>query len=329
MATDTEKLTQLRSSVAGLNQISENEKAGFIDLWEWLFYCMCEKSGEAQHVEWSKIKTPTDEVVVPYDTLAPAPQDPAVTKKLLDKLVVLKLNGGLGTTMGCTGPKVGGAYNSTVEVAECIILDKGLLVDERDSAADAKKVSECVQKKLDWWVNLNAIKRLVQADALKMEIIPNPKEVDGIKVLQLETAAGAAIRFFDHAIGINVPRSRFLPVKATSDLLLVQSDLYTLVDGYVIRNKDRTNPVNPSIELGPEFKKVGNFLSRFKSIPSIIELDSLKVTGDVWFGAGVILKKSIRLLALSQFYVLFLDELVATIYLILSLLHDFGCHAVT
>ena len=30
------------------------------------------------------------------------------------------------------------------------------------------------------------------------------------------------LQFFDHAIGINVPRSRFLPVKATSDLLLVQ-----------------------------------------------------------------------------------------------------------
>ncbi|MFQ6640628.1 hypothetical protein Gotur_016089 [Gossypium turneri] len=44
------------------------------------------------------------------------------------------------------------------------------------------------------WVNLNAIKRLVEADALKMEIIPNPKEVNGIKVLQLETAVGAAIR---------------------------------------------------------------------------------------------------------------------------------------
>ena len=26
-------------------------------------------------------------------------------KKLLEKLAVLKLNGGLGTTMGCTGPK--------------------------------------------------------------------------------------------------------------------------------------------------------------------------------------------------------------------------------
>ncbi|KAK1384446.1 UTP--glucose-1-phosphate uridylyltransferase [Heracleum sosnowskyi] len=122
------------------------------------------------------------------------------------------------------------------------------------------------------WVNLNAIKRLVQADALKMEIIPNPKEVEGIKVLQLETAAGAAIKFFDRAIGSNVPRSRFLPVKATSDLLLVQSDLYTLSDGLVTRNTARKNPANPSIELGPEFKKVANFLSRFKSIPSIVKL---------------------------------------------------------
>ena len=149
------------------------------------------------------------------------------------------------------------------------------------------------------WVNLNAIKRLVEADALKMEIIPNPKEVDGVKVLQLETAAGAAIRFFNHAIGINVPRSRFLPVKATSDLLLVQSDLYTLQDGFVTRNSARKNPENPTIELGPEFKKVGSYLSRFKSIPSILELESLKVSGDVWFGAGVVLKGKVTITAKS------------------------------
>lgn len=31
--------------------------------------------------------------------------DIEVTKKLLDKLVVVKLNGSLGTMMGCTGPK--------------------------------------------------------------------------------------------------------------------------------------------------------------------------------------------------------------------------------
>lgn len=59
----------------------------------------------------------------------------------------------------------------------------------------------------------------------------------------------------------------------------------------------RTNPSNPSIELGPEFKKVGSFLSRFKSIPSIVELDSLKVSGDVWFGFGIVLKGQVTITA--------------------------------
>ncbi|PSS00274.1 UTP--glucose-1-phosphate uridylyltransferase like, partial [Actinidia chinensis var. chinensis] len=97
--TDSEKLSKLQSAVAGLSQISDNEKSGFVNLVSRYL------SGEAQHVDWNKIQTPTDKVVVPYDSLAPTPEDPAETKKLLDKLVVLKLNGGLGTTMGCTGPK--------------------------------------------------------------------------------------------------------------------------------------------------------------------------------------------------------------------------------
>ncbi|XP_031275885.1 UTP--glucose-1-phosphate uridylyltransferase 1 isoform X2 [Pistacia vera] len=442
MATDTDKLTQLKSSVAGLSQISENEKNGFINLVARYL------SGEAQHVEWSKIQTPTDEVVVPYDTLAPAPEDLSETKKLLDKLVVLKLNGGLGTTMGCTGPKsvievrngltfldliviqiehlnskygcnvpllLMNSFNTHDDTAKIVekysksnvqihtfnqsqyprlvaddfvpfpckgktdkdgwyppghgdvfpslknsgkldtLLSQGkeyVFVANSDNlgaVVDLKILNHLVQNKNEYcmevtpktladvkggtlisyegkvqlleiaqvpdqhvnefksiekfkifntnnlWANLNAIKRLVEADALKMEIIPNPKEVDGVKVLQLETAAGAAIRFFDHAIGINVPRSRFLPVKATSDLLLVQSDLYTLADGFITRNPARKNPANPSIELGPEFKKVANFLSRFKSIPSIIELDSLKVTGDVWFGANITLKGKVTI----------------------------------
>ncbi|ONM23380.1 UTP--glucose-1-phosphate uridylyltransferase 1 [Zea mays] len=94
-----EKLDKLRAEVAKLSQISENEKAGFISLVSRYL------SGEAEQIEWSKIQTPTDEVVVPYDTLTSPPEDLEETKKLLDKLVVLKLNGGLGTTMGCTGPK--------------------------------------------------------------------------------------------------------------------------------------------------------------------------------------------------------------------------------
>ncbi|KAI8029913.1 UTP--glucose-1-phosphate uridylyltransferase [Camellia lanceoleosa] len=445
-AADSEKLSKLQSAVAGLSQISDNEKSGFINL------VARSLSGEAQHVEWSKIQTPTDEVVVPYDSLAPTPEDPAETKKLLDKLVVLKLNGGLGTTMGCTGPKsvievrngltfldliviqieslnskygcnvplllmnsfnthddtqkiVAKYAKSNIEVhtfnqsqyprlvvedfmpLPCkgntskdgwyppghgdvfpslknsgkldALLSQGkeyVFVANSDNlgaVVDLKILNHLIRNKNEYcmevtpktladvkggtlisydgkvqlleiaqvpdshvnefksiekfkifntnnlWVNLHAIKRLVETNALKMEIIPNPKEVDGIKVMQLETAAGAAIRFFDHAIGINGPRSRFLPVKASSDLLLVQSDLYTLNDGYVTRNKARANPANPSIELGPEFKKVADFLRRFKSIPSIIELDSLKVTGDVWFGSGIILKGKVVIAAKS------------------------------
>lgn len=445
-STESDKLSNLTSAVSALGEISENEKAGCVSLVTRYL------SGEADHIEWSKIQTPTDEVVVPYDSLAPLPQDSEETKKLLNKLVVLKLNGGLGTTMGCTGPKsvievrngltfldlivqqietlntrygcnvplvlmnsfnthddtlkiVEKYKNSNIQVhtfnqsqyprlvAEDFLplpskgnfgkegwyppghgdvfpslknsgkldtfLSEGkeyVFVANSDNLGadvDLKILNHLITNKNEYcmevtpktladvkggtlisydgkvqlleiaqvpdqhvsefksiekfkifntnnlWVNLNAIKRLVEGNALKMEIIPNPKEVNGIKVLQLETAAGAAIRFYDRAIGSNVPRSRFLPVKATSDLLLVQSDLYTVEDGFVIRNKARTNPENPSIELGPEFKKVADFLKRCKSIPSIIELDSLKVSGDVWFGAGITLKGKVVIAAKS------------------------------
>ena len=41
--------------------------------------------------------------VRPYSDIADV--DASQVKGLLDKLVVLKLNGGLGTSMGCQGPK--------------------------------------------------------------------------------------------------------------------------------------------------------------------------------------------------------------------------------
>lgn len=457
VASEAEKLTNLRSAIASLDQISENEKTGCINLVSRYL------SGEAQQIEWSKIQTPTDEVVVPYESLAPPPEDLEATRKLLDKLVVLKLNGGLGTTMGCTGPKsvievrngftfldliviqieslnkkygcnvpllLMNSFNTHDDTLKIVdkysksnieihtfnqsqyprlvvedflplpckgqagkdgwyppghgdvfpsLMNSGKLdallsrgkeyvfianSDNLGATVDLKILNHLIDNQNEYcmevtpktladvkggtlisyegrvqlleiaqvpdahvnefksiekfkifntnnlWANLKAIKRLVDADALKMEIIPNPKEVDGVKVLQLETAAGAAIRFFDHAIGINVPRSRFLPVKATSDLLLVQSDLYTLVDGFIIRNKARASPANPSIELGPEFKKVGDFLKRFKSIPSIVKLDSLKVSGDVWFGAGIVLKGKVIIKAKSGVKLVIPDEAV-------------------
>ena len=42
--------------------------------------------------------------ILPYASLS-EPKDKAEIKAMLDKLVVVKLNGGLGTSMGCKGPK--------------------------------------------------------------------------------------------------------------------------------------------------------------------------------------------------------------------------------
>jgi UTP--glucose-1-phosphate uridylyltransferase len=57
---------------------------------------------------WERIHPPNPEQVVHYDDIKEADGASA----FLDKLVVLKLNGGLGTSMGCVGPK------SIIEVRE-------------------------------------------------------------------------------------------------------------------------------------------------------------------------------------------------------------------
>ncbi|KAL6129204.1 hypothetical protein ACLB2K_072557 [Fragaria x ananassa] len=144
------------------------------------------------------------------------------------------------------------------------------------------------------WVNVRAIKKLLDTDELRIEDISVSKETESDQVLLQETAVGSAIRFFKNAIGVSVPNSQFLSMKKTSDLLLLKSNLYTYDEG-VVRNIARTNPANPVIELGPEFEKVSDLLSRFKSMPDIIDLDSLNVTGDVWFGAGITLKGKVAI----------------------------------
>ena len=54
-------------------------------------------------LDWDNIKPPPSDAIVTYSSL-PEP-DPSKLKHLLNKLVIVKLNGGLGTSMGCTGPK--------------------------------------------------------------------------------------------------------------------------------------------------------------------------------------------------------------------------------
>uniref|UniRef100_A0A0X3NYS5 UTP--glucose-1-phosphate uridylyltransferase n=1 Tax=Schistocephalus solidus TaxID=70667 RepID=A0A0X3NYS5_SCHSO len=148
------------------------------------------------------------------------------------------------------------------------------------------------------WANLKEVEQLVTTNQLAMEVIYNPKTLDsGLNIIQLEEAAGAAIRNFQGAIGVNVPRSRFLPVKTTSDLLVMMSNLYALEDGYIFMSPKRSFPSVPLVKLGEEFKKVKDFLGRFANIPDLLELDHLTIAGNVFVGRDVSLKGTVIIIA--------------------------------
>ncbi|XP_021340204.1 UTP--glucose-1-phosphate uridylyltransferase-like, partial [Mizuhopecten yessoensis] len=327
--------------------------------------------------------------------------DPDKIKDLLNKLVVVKLNGGLGTSMGCTGPKsaisvrneltfldltvqqieyLNKTYGTDVPLVlmnsfntdedtqkilkkygqvrvniytfhqsryprinreslspiptNCshddnegpiiytlsfipvniwmIPLQGGTLV-ECDGKLRLLEIAQVPKEHVDefksvskfkifntnnLWISLEAMKRVVDEKTLDMEIIVNPKTLDnGLNVIQLETAVGSAIKSFEGALGINVPRRRFLPVKTTSDLLLVMSNLYNMRTGSLEMNPKRCFPSVPLVKLGSHFSKVKDFLYRFSNIPDMLELDHLTVSGDVTFGKNVTLKGTVIIIA--------------------------------
>lgn len=145
------------------------------------------------------------------------------------------------------------------------------------------------------WIHLPSFKALVEEKGLvPLPLILNAKPLDprngaSPPVYQVETAMGAAICLFDQAVGVSVPRSRFLPVKSCADLLSIRSDRYLLTpERRLMRNPEvQTDAVH--IHLDPAYyKHLDDFESRFpKGAPSLIACKSLRVSGDVVFGAGV------------------------------------------
>ena len=145
------------------------------------------------------------------------------------------------------------------------------------------------------WVDLQALDRLLRErdGVLGLPMIVNEKTVDPADassppVYQLETAMGAAISVFEGARAIRVPRARFVPVKKTSDLLVLRSDAYTLADGSRIELAEgRERP--PLVELDDEhFKLLDDFEARFPAgPPSLVRAERLVVRGDVTFGRDV------------------------------------------
>jgi len=144
------------------------------------------------------------------------------------------------------------------------------------------------------WLDLEALAdRLERTDGvLGLPLIRNTKTVDPTDpsspdVIQIETAMGAAIGVFEGATAIEVDRARFLPVKTTSDLLVVRSDAYELTDrGEVGLVPQRT--AAPLVTLDPRYKLIAAFDRRFPhGAPSLVDCERLTVRGDWTFGRDV------------------------------------------
>jgi UTP--glucose-1-phosphate uridylyltransferase len=152
------------------------------------------------------------------------------------------------------------------------------------------------------WLDLRALDAALREreGVLALPMIVNRKTVDprdasSPAVVQLETAMGAAIAVFEGARALRVPRRRFAPVKTTNDLLALRSDAYVVNAAFeVTLDPSRGGP--PLIDLDAGFyKRVGDFDARFADgAPSLVACERLDVEGDVAFGAGVVVRGSVR-----------------------------------
>ena len=151
------------------------------------------------------------------------------------------------------------------------------------------------------WVNLESLRDRMSDGAFELSLIRNPKEVDGLKVLQLETAMGSAIGRFDNTRVLIVPRSRFAPVKTCADLLVRRSDIYILrdEDEALIKNPKREEG-EPVVILDSNYKKIQEFESFFRHIPSMIDMTRFEVTGPVLFDQKIILKGEVKIINKSK-----------------------------
>jgi UTP--glucose-1-phosphate uridylyltransferase len=142
------------------------------------------------------------------------------------------------------------------------------------------------------WFDLEALAAELErtSGVLELPLIRNDKTVDpsdpsSPKVVQIESAMGAAVAVFEGATAIEVERSRFLPVKTTNDLLVLRSDVYDLTPDYRLE----AQALAPLVDLDKDYYKlIDGFTQRFAAgAPSLRDADSLTVRGDWTFGSGV------------------------------------------
>jgi UTP--glucose-1-phosphate uridylyltransferase len=140
------------------------------------------------------------------------------------------------------------------------------------------------------WLDLVQLRDALaeRGGVLGLPLIRNEKTVDPAdpaspKVIQLESAMGAAIEVFAGATAIAVGRDRFLPVKTTNELMLLRSDVFELGDDG--RLHSRVERI-PEIDLDPShYRLIDDFDALVSVVPSLRAAESLHVRGEWHFDA--------------------------------------------
>lgn len=148
------------------------------------------------------------------------------------------------------------------------------------------------------WLDLRAVHRRLSDGSLTLPLIVNRKSLDGVPIVQFETAMGAAVEAFSPAGGVLVSRSRFAPVKTTEDLLVRRSDAFTKgEDAPLVPNPNRDPSLAPPVvRLDRRFySSVEELDLRIPIPPSLLRAVSLEVVGDVRFGREVSILGSVRI----------------------------------
>merc|ERR1712194_912558 len=148
------------------------------------------------------------------------------------------------------------------------------------------------------WVDLDKLKVLFDANggAIPLPVMLNDKTVDprdksSTKVVQLETAMGAAISCFEGATALLIPRTRFAPVKKCDDLIALRSDAYVLTEDFRIELAPERNGVPPLVKLDDRYKFVDAMDTIIPNgVPSLKNCTKLVIQGEIEFAAGVVLE---------------------------------------
>jgi len=158
------------------------------------------------------------------------------------------------------------------------------------------------------WVDVERLSSLLHRGhgALELPVIVNRKTVDprdpcSTPVVQLESAMGAAIGCFADASLLLVPRTRFVPVKSTDDLVVLRSDAYALGPDLEVTPAPECRDRLPLVDLDERYYRLlDDFDARLPDgPPSLREAVRLIVHGDVTFGAGVVVRGEVQLDALQ------------------------------